>query len=242
MCSTLSMSLRAIGTMLDRKIVCFRIIPGACSEMVRRSSTARKRVWSSRFSAVTICSDIVTRGSRNLRKSFGASSATAMNSSSDCRDDSSSFSLSAVDSTPNMTGTSPDVDSSVARCSEIATTKLHVALSAARRTSLLASCRVAEHSSSTTCRFCTSTSLAAKVRRAMMSIALSRSGAFAERPDWKRKGSISGQEPSGSSMIIAAISPVVSAIFLRTMCICSFSTAAISAPFSAICVGGVSWL
>lgn len=53
----------------------------------------------------------------------------------------------------------------------------------------------------------------------MMSIALSRSGAFAERPDWKRKGSISGQEPSGSSMIIAAISPVVSAIFLRTMCI-----------------------
>jgi len=55
----------------------------------------------------------------------------------------------------------------------------------------------------------------------MISIELSRSGPFCERADWKRNGRISGHAPVSDSRIIEAISPVVSAIFLRTLWSCN---------------------
>mmetsp|Transcript_3718 Transcript_3718/g.9356 ORF Transcript_3718/g.9356 Transcript_3718/m.9356 type:complete len:285 (-) Transcript_3718:663-1517(-) len=102
--STTSISCSARGTMFCRKTCCLRIMAGACSAMVTRSSTARKRVSSSSCAAVTIWMAIWTRGSMWRRKNFGASSATEMNSSRDERAVSSSCSLSALVSTCTMCG------------------------------------------------------------------------------------------------------------------------------------------
>mmetsp|Transcript_39781 Transcript_39781/g.99568 ORF Transcript_39781/g.99568 Transcript_39781/m.99568 type:complete len:295 (-) Transcript_39781:311-1195(-) len=213
--STTSISWSASGTMLLRKSCCFRIIPGACSAIVTSISTARNLVSSSSCAAVTIWIDICTRGSMCLRKNLGASSAIPINSSRAVRDISSSFSLSAAVSTWTMWGMRSLRAEMWFSMLLSACTRHAAALSAARRTSLLSgSARVARSISLMGLREPRSLSPTTKVRREKMSMADSRRVLVGLLAELRRKGSISGH--SRSSMTMAAISPVVSAILWRT--------------------------
>eukprot|EP00961_Rhodomonas_salina_P077245 1035783-Rhodomonas_salina.2 len=73
-----------------------------------------------------------------------------------------------------------------------------------------------------------------------MSMELSRSVGVGLLAASEMKGMISGQSPS--SMIIAAISPVVSAMLRRTTLTASFVTACSKDCLTAACVPGVSSL
>mmetsp|Transcript_68580 Transcript_68580/g.143024 ORF Transcript_68580/g.143024 Transcript_68580/m.143024 type:complete len:312 (-) Transcript_68580:375-1310(-) len=221
--STTSISCNASGTMFCRKVVCLRIMVGACSASVTSSSTARKRVSSSKFCAVTIWMAIWIIGSMCLRKNLGASSAIEMNSSIAVRAASSSGSFSAAVRMLTIAGI---MSVRLAMCCsnfESACTMHAVALSADSLTSFTGSCSAVPSSSFRLPRLPTIFSLATNVSRENMSIELSRNVAVGLLAASNMKGMISGQSPA--PMIIAAISPVVSAILRRTALSCSCCTA-----------------